>query len=233
VADSESGAPDQLRDERGYDQSMYRPRFNAVDDEHELRAMVAGVGAAELITIGSDGFPQATLLPILWEEHTVIAHMARANRHWREIGEDAPVLLVCGGAQAYISPSWYASKAEHGKVVPTWNYSTVHLAGRASVHEDSEWLRSAVTMLTERHEHLRSRPWAVTDAPAEFVESQLRAIVGIEIALERVEGKAKLSQNRSEADRLGVIDGLHDEDRAEADAIAAAMRAALDRESSG
>ncbi|HEX4033875.1 MAG TPA: FMN-binding negative transcriptional regulator [Solirubrobacteraceae bacterium] len=212
---------------------MYRPRFNAVDDEHELRAMVAAVGAAELVTVAGDGYPQSTLLPILWEEDLVIAHMARANRHWREVGENAPVLLVCGGAQAYVSPSWYASKAEHGKVVPTWNYSTVHLKGRASVHEDSEWLRHAVTMLTERHEHLRSHPWAVTDAPAEFVESQLRAIVGIEIQLERVEGKAKLSQNRSEADRLGVIAGLRSEGLADAEAIATAMRAELDRDSRG
>jgi len=130
-----------------------------------------------------------------------------------------------------VSPSWYASKAEHGKVVPTWNYSTVHLTGRASVHEDSEWLRRAVTTLTERHEHWRSHPWAVTDAPAEFVESQLRAIVGVEIRVERVEGKAKLSQNRSEADRLGVIGGLRDERLSEASAIADAMRAGLDRDS--
>ncbi|HLW95921.1 MAG TPA: FMN-binding negative transcriptional regulator [Solirubrobacteraceae bacterium] len=206
---------------------MYRPRFNAVDDALEVRAMVAAVGAAELITVGGDGYPRATLLPILWEEDVVIAHMARANRHWREIGENAPVLLVCGGPQAYISPSWYASKAEHGKVVPTWNYSTVHLKGRASVHEDSEWLRGAVTALTERHEHWRTHPWAVTDAPGEFVESQLRAIVGVEIHLESVEGKAKLSQNRSEADQLGVVAGLRGERPSGASDVADAMAAGL------
>jgi transcriptional regulator len=210
---------------------MYRPRFNAIDDEQELRAMVAAVGAAELITVGSDGYPRATLLPILWEEDLVIAHLARANRHWREIDENAPVLLVCGGPQAYISPSWYASKAEHGKVVPTWNYSTVHLKGRASVHEDSEWLRGAVTALTERHEHWRAHPWAVTDAPSEFVESQLRAIVGVEIRLESVEGKAKLSQNRSEADQLGVVAGLRDECPPGASDVADAMAAGLGRKS--
>jgi transcriptional regulator len=190
---------------------MYRPRFNAVDDDEELRAMVAAVASAELVTVGVDGYPQATLLPILWEGDTVIAHMARANRHWREIGEDAPTLLVCAGPDAYISPSWYASKAEHGRVVPTWNYSTVHLSGLARVHEDSEWLRSAVTKLTDRHEGDRAHPWHVTDAPDAFVASQLQAIVGIEIRLERVEGKAKLSQNRSEADQRGVIEGLRRE----------------------
>lgn len=202
---------------------MYRPRFNVVDDEHELRAMVAAVGSAELVTVDGDGYPRATLLPIHWEGDVVITHMARANDHWRGIGNDSPALVVCGGPQAYVSPSWYASKAEHGKVVPTWNYSTVHLTGRATVHEDAEWLRAAVTALTERHEQWRSHPWAVTDAPGEFIDGQLRAIVGVEVRIERVEGKAKLSQNRSEADRLGVVAGLREERVAGASAIADAM----------
>ena len=206
---------------------MYRPRFNAVDDEPELRAMVAAVASAELVTVGVDGYPQATLLPILWEGDTVIAHMARANRHWRDIAEDAPVLLICGGSEAYISPSWYASKAEHGRVVPTWNYSTVHLSGLARVHEESEWVRSAVTKLTDRHEGDRAHPWHVTDAPADFVASQLQAIVGIEIRLERVEGKAKLSQNRSEADQRGVISGLRGEKTPAAAAMADAISSRL------
>ncbi|HEY7968136.1 MAG TPA: FMN-binding negative transcriptional regulator [Solirubrobacteraceae bacterium] len=204
---------------------MYRPRFNAVEDERELRAMVSAVGSAELVTVGGDGYPRATLLPILWEGDVVITHMARANDHWRAIDDDSPVLLVCGGPQAYVSPSWYASKAEHGKVVPTWNYSTVHLSGRASVHQDAEWLRAAVTALTERHEQWRSHPWAVTDAPDAFVDGQLAAIVGVEVRVERVEGKAKLSQNRSEADRLGVVAGLREERVAGAGAIADAMSA--------
>jgi transcriptional regulator len=202
---------------------MYRPRFNAVDDEEELRAMVAAVASAELVTVGADGYPQATLLPILWEGDTVIAHMTRANRHWRDIGDDAPTLLVCGGTQAYVSPSWYASKAEHGRVVPTWNYSTVHLTGLARIHEDSDWLRSAVTKLTNRHEAERAHPWHVTDAPAAFVVGQLQAIVGIEIRVERVEGKAKLSQNRSEADQRGVISGLRGEPAPGAAVMADAM----------
>jgi transcriptional regulator len=100
---------------------VYVPSFNSVDDESEIRDMVAAAGAAEFITVGRDGYPLATLLPVVWRENVVIAHMARANPHWSQIGDDAPALLVCGGPQAYISPSWYAAKAEHGRVVPTWN----------------------------------------------------------------------------------------------------------------
>ncbi|MGO4257603.1 FMN-binding negative transcriptional regulator [Marmoricola sp. RAF53] len=187
---------------------MYVPRFNAVEDEAELRALVAEVGSAELVTTGADGYPRATLLPVIWDGDRVIAHFARANPHWREIGEDAAALLVCAGPQAYVSPSWYATKAEHGRVVPTWNYSAVHLTGRARVHDDPEWVRAMVTALTEKHESGRPAPWAVTDAPEEYLTKNLRAIVGVEIRVERVEGKAKLSQNRSEADRRGVIAGL-------------------------
>jgi transcriptional regulator len=187
---------------------MYVPAFNAVADEAEIRAMVAGIGAAELITVGADGYPAATLLPVLWDGDTVIAHFARANKHWEQIDVDAPALLVCTGPQAYISPSWYAAKAEHGRVVPTWNYSSVHLTGRARIHHDPDWLRDAVTALTERHESGRDQPWAVTDAPSAFIDGQLRGIVGVEITVEKVEGKAKWSQNRSAADRAGVVAGL-------------------------
>jgi transcriptional regulator len=201
---------------------MYIPPANAVDDEAAVRAMVASVGTAELISVGADGYPLATLLPVLWRGDTVVAHLARANPHWVEL-DDVPVLLVCTGTQAYVSPSWYAAKAEHGRVVPTWNYTSVHLRGRARVHEDPEWLRTAVTDLTERHESPRTEPWAVTDAPASYVEGQLRGIVGVEIAVERIEGKAKLSQNRSEADREGVVAGLRGTGGAEDAAIADLM----------
>ena len=189
---------------------MYVPHANALDDEDAVRAMVRTVGSAQLVTTGDDGYPVATLLPVLWREDTVVAHMARANPHWRAIGEGAPALLVCSGAEAYVSPSYYPAKAEHGRVVPTWNYSAVHLSGTVRVHEDPDWLRWAVTLLTERHEGDRPEPWAVTDAPPAYVEGQLRGIVGIELDVERVEAKAKLSQNRSEADRRGVVEGLRE-----------------------
>lgn len=202
---------------------MYVPRFNAVEDEQELRAMVAGIGSAQLVTVGQDGYPLATLLPIVWKGETVIAHMARANPHWTQVGEGQPVLLVVAGPQAYISPSWYASKAEHGRVVPTWNYSTVHLTGRARVHEEAGWLRAAVDDLVERHEAHRDMPWSTSDAPEKYIRGQLRAIVGIEITVERVEGKSKLSQNRSAADQQGVIEGLRQERSTGAHVVAEGM----------
>ena len=203
--------------------SMYVPRSNAIEDEQEIRRIVADVGAAQLITVGRDGYPLATVLPVIWEGDTVIAHMARANPHWKQIDFDSPVLLVVTGPQAYISPSWYASKAEHGRVVPTWNYSAVQLAGRIRIHEDADWLRAAVDVLAERHEAPRPAPWSSADAPAEYIEGQLRAIVGIEISVERVDGKAKLSQNMSAADREGVVVGLRQEEVAGALAVADQM----------
>lgn len=187
---------------------VYVPVFNRLDDQSEVRALVLDVGTAQLMTTGPDGYPMATLLPVLWEGDRLIMHMARANEHWHEIDADSAALAVVQAAQAYVSPSWYASKAEHGKVVPTWNYSAVHFRGRVTVHDDPAWVRDAVTRLTDHHEQPRERPWQVMDAPERYVELQLRAIVGVEFAVESVEGKAKLSQNRPAADQAGVVTGL-------------------------
>lgn len=191
---------------------MYIPHFNTMD-QADVHAFVTATASAEIVTTGRDGTPLATLLPILWSEDggTVIAHMARANQHWREIEDGARCLAIVAGPQAYISPSWYAAKAEHGRVVPTWNYSAVHLIGTITVHDDPEWVRRAVTDLTDRHEQPREAPWAVTDAPEKYVAGQLKAIVGLEMTVEQVDAKAKLSQNRSEADQTGVIAGLRTE----------------------
>ena len=202
---------------------MYVPRFNAVEDEATIRAMVAAARTAWLVTVDSNGVPAATLLPIMWQRDTVVAHMAKGNPQWREIAPEAAALLIVAGPEAYISPSWYATKAEHGKVVPTWNYSAVHLTGTVRVHEDPEWLRTAVTELTDLHEHGREHPWQPTDAPARYIEGQLRGIVGLEITNIRVDAKAKLSQNRSDADQQGVIDALRTEPFLGAAEVAAAM----------
>ncbi len=207
---------------------MYSPPFNVVDDEDAVRAMVAASRSAWLVTAEPEQVPRATLLPVLWHGDTVVAHMARANPHWRGITDGMPGLLIASGPEAYVSPSWYASKAEHGRVVPTWNYSAVHLSGTVRVHDDPEWVRHAVTRLTQTHEAGREQPWAVDDAPEPFVAAQLRGIVGIELTVTGVEGKAKLSQNRSGADRAGVVDGLLADDlgpahAAEAAAVADAM----------
>lgn len=204
---------------------MYTPPFNAVEDESEIRAMVAAARAAWLVTVAPDGVPVATLLPVMWQGDTVIAHMAKANPQWRTIDDDAPGLLIAGGPEAYISPSWYAAKAEHGKVVPTWNYSAVHLTGTVRVHEDSAWLRNAVTELTDTYEGDRVDRWHVTDAPEAYVAGQLNGIVGVEFTVTRIEGKAKFSQNRSEADQRGVIAGLRAETLGPRDSTAAAQMA--------
>jgi len=203
---------------------MYVPHFNALDDDEAIRAMVAEIGSAQLVTTAPDGYPLATLLPVVWRGDTVIAHLARANEHWKAIGPDQPALLVVTGPQAYISPTWYAAKAEHGKVVPTWNYSVVQLTGRATVHDDVDWLEGALDELVEHHEAPREAPWHRSDAPEKYVRGQLRAIVGLEFAVERVEAKAKLSQNRSDADRAGVIAGLVAEQSPDAHVVAEQMR---------
>jgi transcriptional regulator len=202
---------------------MYIPSFNRIDDEAEIRRFVAFARSAQFITVDDDGMPIATLLPILWNGGKVIAHMARANPQWKGLAPDSPTLLICSGPEAYISPNWYAAKAEHGRVVPTWNYSAVHLSGTVRVHEDRAWLHEAVTRLTATHEDGRTEPWQPTDAPERYIEGQLAGIVGLEITVTRVEGKAKLSQNRSEADRRGVVAGLLGENRYGAGEVASAM----------
>ena len=135
-------------------------------------------------------------------------HVARANALWRETSSEVDALVVFQGAQGYISPAWYPSKAEHGKVVPTWNYVMVQARGKLRVVDDPAWLLTLVTRLTERHEAARSAPWAVSDAPADFVQTMLRAIVGVELELTSLTGKWKVTQNRSAADREGVVAGL-------------------------
>ncbi|MGZ5364042.1 MAG: FMN-binding negative transcriptional regulator, partial [Mycobacterium sp.] len=187
---------------------MYTPSFNRIDDDDEIRRFVAAARSAEFVTVDPDGIPVATLLPVMWDGCAVVAHMARANPQWKAIAADSPALLICSGPEAYISPSWYAARVEHGRVVPTWNYSTVHLSGTVRVHEDRDWLRDVVTRLTGVHENGRNDPWRPSDAPERYIEGQLAGIVGLEITVTRVEGKAKLSQNRSEADRRGVVAGL-------------------------
>lgn len=206
--------------------SVYTPPFNRVDDEGELRELVAGVRAGWLVTSRPDAAPSATYLPVLWRDDTVIAHFARANPHWREIEPESPALLIVTGPDAYVTPTWYAAKAEHGKVVPTWNYSAIHLSGLARIHDDPEWLRMAVEDLTDEHEHSREEPWHVSDAPSSYIEGQLRGIVGVELLVTEVEGKAKLSQNRSQADREGVVAGLRRSTRPGEQSVADQMAAA-------
>lgn len=190
---------------------MYVPRSNAVDDDARIREFVRTAGAADLVSVGPDGVPMATLLPIVWIEDRVVAHFARANPHWGHLANADRVLLIANGPQAYVTPTWYPTKQENGRVVPTWNYTSVHLTGTVRILQDAD-LREAVRLLTELHEASRTDPWDLDDPPPGFIDGMLRAIVGVEITVERVDAKAKLSQNRSDADRAGVIAGLRGED---------------------
>ncbi|MFB4309850.1 FMN-binding negative transcriptional regulator [Actinomadura sp. GTD37] len=201
---------------------MYVPAHFSAGDA-EVRELLAGCAAADLVTSTPAGLI-ATFLPVLYDpsvgEHgAMLAHVARNNDQWREpaAGES---LLIVHGPDAYVSPSWYASKREHGRVVPTWNYLTAHVYGRLVVHDDPAWVESMVRRLTERHESGREPSWSVDDAPAAFIAGQLRAIVGLELVIGRVEAKAKLSQNRPAADRAGVVEGyLAEGDTAMAEAV--------------
>ena len=156
-----------------------------------------------------------------------MGHVARNNRQWRTpaISE---ALVIVRGPEAYVSPAWYATKREHGRVVPTWNYVTAHLYGDLLVHDDHDWVDRNVRALVARHEGRRPEPWAVDDAPSDYLEGQLRAIVGVEVRITRIEAKLKLSQNRSRADVVGAIDGLVAEGDPRSLATAAAMRATED-----
>jgi transcriptional regulator len=168
-------------------------------------------------------------IPLLFDaqrgEHGVlVGHVARANPIWRTASGQA-ALAIFQGPQAYVSPSWYPSKAASAKVVPTWNYAVVHAHGQLRAIDDSVWLHAFVTRLTHSRESARAHPWAVTDAPPGYIDQMVRAIVGIEIELSRIEAKWKLSQNRHTADRLGVVAGLTGEDTDQARAMLRLMRA--------
>jgi transcriptional regulator len=202
---------------------MYIPAHFAID-HGDVEALLRNSGAADLITNTEDGL-LATMLPTLYvpqagQNGALYAHVARNNDQWRTpaAGES---LAIVRGPDAYISPNWYPSKREHGRVVPTWNYITAHVYGELTVHDDVTWLEDLVRRLTEKHEGPAG--WSVDDAPRAYFEGQLRAIVGLELAITRIEAKAKLSQNRPEADIEGVITGLSERnDLASAAAVAEA-----------
>lgn len=193
---------------------MYQPPHFREDDLGAQQALIRAHPLGLLITSGDAG-PNANLLPFHLdssrsEKGTLQVHMAKANTQWREIEAGAPVLVVFQGAEAYVTPSWYATKQETGKVVPTWNYAIVQVRGPARVIHDTGWLRSQIGKLTGEHEAARDHAWAVEDAPDAYIASQIKGIVGVEIEIAEIEGKWKVSQNRPEADISRVADGLGD-----------------------
>jgi transcriptional regulator len=189
---------------------MYLPRHFAANDVAVLHELMRANPLATLVTggdaIDANHIP-LLLVPAAEGKLTVLhGHVARANPLAQAAG--GPVLAIFHGPDAYVSPSWYPGKAADGRVVPTWNYAVVHARGTLRAIDDCAWLRSHIDALTAAHEAAFAEPWAVADAPDDYIERMADAIVGIEIVVERLEGKLKLSQNRSAADRRGVIEGL-------------------------
>jgi transcriptional regulator len=216
---------------------MYVPGHFAADDGAVLE-LLERHGAADLVTVTAEGLV-ATMLPFAYVPAAgghgtgghgtgghgarpygaLHGHVARNNAQWK-LPAQGPALAIVRGPDAYISPSFYAAKAEHGRVVPTWNYVTAHVYGELVVHDDAAWTESVVRRLTAKHEAGSEHPWSVDDAPRAFIEGQLRAIVGVELVISRIEAKAKLSQNRPQADVEGVIAGLRERgDPRSADAV--------------
>lgn len=203
---------------------MYIPEHFAAADPDALIVGLARRFAGVLITIDADGTPVGAHLPILWdaEKKVAIGHIARANPQWK-VGAGRG-LIVLSGAEAYVSPSWYPSKAEHGKVVPTWNYEAVHLSGRVDWFDEPARLEAVVRDLSALHEQGRPKPWTLDEAPRAYIDSMLRGIVGVALYVDRIEAKRKLSQNKSEADFSGVVEGLStSQDQSERE-VAALMR---------
>lgn len=201
---------------------MYNPKHFAQTDPVPMRQLIRDFPLATLVSRDDTGLV-ANHIPFEVDDDVAIlrGHVARANPVWQTTDADGEVLAIFRGADAYISPSWYATKQDGGRVVPTWNYCAVHLYGTVRFLEDATWLRGQIDRLTAQQEHGRREPWRVTDAPAEYIEAMLRAIVGVEIEVKRRSAKWKLSQNRSEPDREGVIRGLRE---AGANAAAEAIR---------
>lgn len=214
---------------------MYIPKHFEVSEWEEITGFVGRVRAADLVTVGSDGLLVGTLMPCIWDTSSVgdsnygslIMHMARANPQWKSIELGAAGLAIIHGPQAYISPSNYEGKMTDHKVVPTWNYQSVHLSGMVEVSEDVELLRQIVSDLTDFHERERVKPWSAREADFKYLEAQLHGIVAITLRITSVEAKYKLSQNRSLEDRKRVIGDLESSPLPEDQEIADEMKKTL------
>ena len=191
---------------------MYLPQNFREDDVEALHEAMRKIALGTLVTLGEDGL-EATPAPMLIDAApapfgTLVGHIARANPQWRRLKPEVEALAIFTGPHAYVSPGWYATKRQTGKVVPTWNYVAIHATGRLRFFDDPERLRGIVTRLTDTHESTRADRWKVTDAPADFIAGMLKAIVGFELTIARLDGKWKMSQNRPEADHAGIVQGL-------------------------
>ncbi|MEQ1708044.1 MAG: FMN-binding negative transcriptional regulator [Terricaulis sp.] len=205
---------------------MYIPEHFAASDADALITRLSRRSAGLLVSVSAEGNPIGTHLPILWdgEKKIVTGHIARANPH-HKLGPGRG-LIALSGAEAYVSPSFYPSKAEHGKAVPTWNYEAVHLSGAVAWFDEPARLEAVVRELSQRHESARAEPWSIDAAPRPYIQKLLGAIVGVEMRVDRIEAKRKLSQNKGAADFGGVVAGLSVDDDAMAREIADQMREA-------
>ena len=211
---------------------MYLPKHFEERDPERLRSFIERYPLGSLVTATESGL-DANHIPFLFADTgsaagTLHGHIARANPLWREVVGDATALVIFRGPDSFISPSWYPSKRENARVVPTWNYAVVHVHGVLRFVDDPAWVRSHVEALTREHEGKRDAPWAVTDAPADFIEKMVAAVVGIEISITQLVGKWKVSQNRSISDRVGVVEALERETVPSGTTIAALIRETLD-----
>ena len=210
---------------------MYIPKYHAFTDEPALHTHIANHPLGTWVCL-ADGSLVANHIPLLLDRAhgphgRLIGHVSRANPVWRQLSGGAPSVVTFMGPQAYITPAWYPGKSEHGKVVPTWNYVTVHVHGTARAVENADWMLDMLTRLTDAQESANPAPWKVSDAPCDYVKSMLRAIVGIEITIERLEGRLKVSQDEDTADRHGTVQGLQQMPDTQAQAMAALVHKAL------
>ena len=204
---------------------MYCPAHFAESRPDALHALMRAHPLATLVTMGEAGL-NADHVPLILEtaadgSGVLRGHVARANPMWKTLNRDFEALAVFHGPEAYISPNWYPTKQENGKAVPTWNYVTAHVRGPLQIFESPEWLREQVAALTLKQESPFSAPWTVTDAPAEYIDQMLRAIVGIELTIRSIGGKWKTSQNQPETNQRGAAQGLRELGTADAAAMAA------------
>jgi len=190
---------------------MFVPDHFRVDDVKEMHALMRGRPFAALVSAGASGLYGSHLPTVLKDEGefgVIECHLARANPHWRDLAAGGEAMMIFQGPDGYITPNWYPTKAETGKVVPTWNYAIVHAYGRPEVHDDREWLKRHVGELTAQQETSEARPWKLSDAPDSYIDVMTRGIVGFRFAITRLQGKWKMSQNRENPDWEGVVRGL-------------------------
>ena len=216
---------------------MYTPAYHAFNDIEKMRAHIAAHPLGAWVC-HAHGQLIANHIPfVLDAKHgshgRLLAHVSRANSVWRELIGGAPSVVMFRGPSAYITPSWYPGKHQHGKVVPTWNYVTVHAHGMARAMEDTCWILDVLNRLTDTQESQRTEPWKVSDAPSAYIDKMLRAVVGIEITIDRVEGRLKVSQDEDEQDRRGTVEGLQHSTDASTQVLASLVLGELEESTKG